>query len=243
MQSLNVEWLMPGETSAAIASRLPQMFPALADAEISRIRRFGALRHYSEGAWLYAAGDRTPGMFVVLEGTVTISQRDGLGHVAPIVRQGRGQFLAEIAQLSGGTELVDARADRDVEALLIPPDQLHTLLVAEAELGERITRALILRRVGLIESGARGPVLIGQPQTADLLRLQNFLRRNSQPHHAVEPSRDAAAATLFAQYGGAAVRRARARALKTTSAFRPASRDRRSPAVHSCRRKNSAPKS
>jgi thioredoxin reductase (NADPH) len=140
MQSLNAEWLMPGETSAAIASRLPQMFPALADAEISRIRRFGALRHYSDGARLYAAGDRTPGMFVVLEGTVTISQRDGLGHVAPIVRQGRGQFLAEIAQLSGGTELVDARADRDVEALLIPPDQLRTLLVAEAELGERITR-------------------------------------------------------------------------------------------------------
>ena len=195
---------MSGETSAGIASRLPQMFPALADAEISRMRRFGSLRHYPEGSRLYAAGDRTPGMFVVLEGTVTISQRDGLGHVAPIVRQGRGQFLAEIAQLSGGTELVDARADQDVEALLIPPDQLRTLLVAEAELGERITRALILRRVGLIESGASGPVLIGQPQAADLLRLQNFLRRNGQPHHAVDPSQDAAAATLFAQYGGAA---------------------------------------
>jgi thioredoxin reductase (NADPH) len=204
MQASNAEWLMSGETSAGIASRLPQMFPALADAEISRMRRFGSLRHYPEGSRLYAAGDRTPGMFVVLEGTVTISQRDGLGHVAPIVRQGRGQFLAEIAQLSGGTELVDARADRDVEALLIPPDQLRTLLVAEAELGERITRALILRRAGLIESGASGPVLIGQPQAADLLRLQNFLRRNGQPHHAVDPSQDAAAATLFAQYGGAA---------------------------------------
>ena len=203
MQASNAEWLTSGETSAGIESRLPQMFPALADAEISRMRRFGSLRHYPEGSRLYAAGDRTPGMFVVLEGTVTISQRDGLGHVAPIVRQGRGQFLAEIAQLSGGTELVDARADQDVEALLIPPDQLRTLLVAEAELGERITRALILRRVGLIESGASGPVLIGQPQAADLLRLQNFLRRNGQPHHAVDPSQDAAAATLFAQYGGA----------------------------------------
>jgi thioredoxin reductase (NADPH) len=204
MQSLNAEWLMPGETSAAIASRLPQMFPALTDAEISRMRRFGSLRHYPDGARLYAAGDRTPGMLVVLKGTVTVSQRDGLGHVAPIVRQGPGQFLAELAQLSGGTELVDARANQEVEALLIPPDQLRTLLVAEAELGERITRALILRRVGLIESGASGPVLIGQPQTADLLRLQNFLRRNGQPHHAVDPSQDAAAATLFAQYGGAA---------------------------------------
>jgi thioredoxin reductase (NADPH) len=33
-------------------------------------------------------------------------------------------------------------------------------LVQEAELGERIMRALILRRVGLLESGASGPVII-----------------------------------------------------------------------------------
>jgi thioredoxin reductase (NADPH) len=45
-----------------------------------------------------------------------------------------------------------------VEALTIPPDQLRALLIAEAELGERIMRALILRRVGLLEKGAGGPV-------------------------------------------------------------------------------------
>jgi len=33
--------------------------------------------------------------------------------------------------------------------------------MAEAELGERIVRALILRRVSLIQGGAGGPVLIG----------------------------------------------------------------------------------
>ena len=37
-------------------------------------------------------------MFVVLQGTVTISQRDGLGHVAPIRTQSRGQFLASDLQ-------------------------------------------------------------------------------------------------------------------------------------------------
>src|SRR5262249_13800156 len=39
-------------------------------------------------------------------------------------------------------------------ALIISPDQLRALLIAEAELGERIMRALILRRVGLLETGA-----------------------------------------------------------------------------------------
>ena len=46
---------------------------------------------------------------------------------------------------------------------MIPSPGLRALLIAEAELGERIMRALILRRVALIDSGAGGAVLIGPP--------------------------------------------------------------------------------
>ena len=77
--------------------------------------------------------------------------------------------------------------DEDVETLLVPPEQLRALIIAEADLGERIVRALILRRVGLIEAGASGPVLIGEPQSPDVLRLQTFLKRNGYPHHVVDP--------------------------------------------------------
>ncbi len=204
MTPTSTEWLMPGTPPAVIASRLPQMFPALTEAEFLRIQRFGAVQRYAPGERLYAAGERTPGMFVVRAGSVTVSQRDGLGHVIPILRQGPGQFLAEVAQLSGGVALVDVHADGDVEALLIPPDRLRALIIADAELGERIMRALILRRVGLIESGTSGPVLIGDPQAPELLRLENFLGRNGQPYHAVDPAQDVAAAGLLGQYGGGA---------------------------------------
>jgi thioredoxin reductase (NADPH) len=81
---------------------------------------------------------------------------------------------------------------------------LRALIVVEAELGERIVRALILRRVAHIGSGGSGPVLIEALQAADMLRLENFLRRNGQPHRAVDPTQDAAAEMLFAQYGGGA---------------------------------------
>ena len=84
------------------------------------------------------------------------------------------------------------------------PAQLRALIIAEADLGERLVRALILRRVALIESGASGPVLIGQPQSADVLRLESFLRRNGQPHHVVDASVDVDAAALVEQYGAAA---------------------------------------
>lgn len=185
---------------SAVHNRHAQMFPVLTDEEIERMRRFGSPRHYADGSRLFAAGEAGPGMFVVLSGQVAITQRDGLGRVAPVATQGRGQFLAEVGQLSGRPALVDGQAQGPVEALVIPPDQLRALIIAEADLGERMVRALILRRVSLIESGASGPVLIGAPRGHELLRLQGFLARNGQPHHVSDPAEDPTAAALAQQY-------------------------------------------
>ncbi|HEY8358348.1 MAG TPA: cyclic nucleotide-binding domain-containing protein, partial [Ramlibacter sp.] len=174
-----------------LADRVGQMFPVLGEADLARAARFGTLRTYAAGEHLFRAGEPGPGMFILLRGLVTISQRDGLGNVVPIVREGPGSFLAEIAALSGAPALVDGVAEEAVEAILVPPDRLRALITAEAELGERITRALILRRVALIEQGAAGAVLIGERQAPHLVRLETFLRRNGEPYHVVCPEEDA----------------------------------------------------
>jgi thioredoxin reductase (NADPH) len=180
--------------------RREQTFPKLTDAEIARMRRFGDLRTYKDGERLFETGKPGSGMFVVLSGRVAISQRDGLGHVTPIIDQGPGQFLAEVGQLSGRVALVDGHAQGDVETLLVPPDKLRALLVAEADLGERIMRALILRRVALIQDHAGGPVLIGPSNSTTVAQLQNFLTRNGFPHHLLDPERDHDAADIIARY-------------------------------------------
>src|SRR6266403_4651465 len=185
---------------AAVFPRLEQTFPALAPQEIARMRRFGEVRNYKNGEKLFETGKPGPGMFVILSGHVAITQRDGLGHVSPVIDQGPGQFLAEIGQLSGRVALVDGHAEGDVETLLIPPDKLRALLVAEADLGERLMRALILRRVSLIQGGVGGPVLIGPAALGDMARLQNSLARNGQPHHLLDPATDRDAADLVARY-------------------------------------------
>jgi len=185
---------------AASFPRHEQTFPALTPQEIARMRRFGEIANYKDGERLFETGKPGPGMFILLSGHVVITQRDGLGHVTPVIDQGPGQFLAEIGQLSGRVALVDGVAEGDVESLLIPPERLRALLVAEADLGERIMRALILRRVNLIQAGAGGPVLIGPADSSGVVRLRGFLTRNGNPHHLLDPATEHDAAALIERY-------------------------------------------
>jgi thioredoxin reductase (NADPH) len=185
----------PLAASETLRNRYAQMFPVLTAAEIERLRRFGSARRYADGEALFLTG-QPRGMNVVLSGHVAVTQRDGLGHVQPVVDAGPGQFLGEVGSLSGRPALADGHAEGEVEIIDIAPEALRRLLVAEAELGERIMRALILRRVGLIETHAGGPVLIGDPNSAGVVRLQGFLARNGYPHTVVDPAGDPEAGGL-----------------------------------------------
>jgi len=185
-----------GETLAD--TRGAQMFLRFDEAEIERLSRFGEPRSFKRGDMLARIGEPGPGMMLILSGRVEVTQPSGVGK-SVIVTHERGNFMGELAQLSGRPYLVDEEALTDVEAVAIPPDRLRALLVAEADLGERLMRALILRRVGLIESGA-GPVVVGGEDNGDVLRLTNFLRRNGHPYRQLDPANDNCAKTLVERF-------------------------------------------
>ncbi len=179
------------------SARFEQTFPTFTAAEIARVEHFGEKRRYGDKERIAETGKPSPGMIVILSGQIALTHRDGLGHVSPVMDCGPGNFLGETAQLSGRASFVDAHAEGEVTAIVIAPEQLRRLLIAEADLGERIMRALILRRVNLIQSGIGGPLLVGAPSLPGVIRLQNFLSRNGQPYHLVDPATDAEAASLI----------------------------------------------
>jgi thioredoxin reductase (NADPH) len=181
-------------------TRRHQMFPVLQPQEIERVRRFGTMRSYLAGEALAKVGEVGEGLTIILAGKVDVTRHHESGLGDPIVTHGPGSFMGELAQLAGGPALVDAHAAEPVEALIIPPARLRAVLIAEAELGERIMRALILRRVGLLETGTGGPIIVGRPTNGDVLRLEGFLRRNGHPHQRLDPDTDPEAKALIERF-------------------------------------------
>src|SRR5260370_25255635 len=162
---------MPQSVQPLIETRREQIFPVLEPEEIERLARFGERKSYMAGERMVATGEIPPGALVILRGRVDVTQRGREGHSQLIVTHGPGSFMGELAQLSGRPSFVDAVATEAVEAFVIPPRRLRVLMVEEAVLGQRIIRALILRRVALLDTLACGPLISGRPHHGRVLRL------------------------------------------------------------------------
>jgi thioredoxin reductase (NADPH) len=188
------------QTQSIREARHDQIYPKLDELEIERVRRFGDARLFAAGEPLWTVGQVAAGLMVVVTGKVAVTERDQFDNHKPIVIHGPGNFLGELALLSGRPALVDAIAQESGEALIIPPERLRALMIAEAELGERIMRALILRRMAILEAGVGGPIILGRPENGDVLRLGGFLRRNGHPYQLLNPETDASAKALLERF-------------------------------------------
>jgi thioredoxin reductase (NADPH) len=140
------------------------------------------------------------GLFVILAGKVDLARPDELGGRRRFLTYGPGGVIGEMAQLAGRPALVDGYAQGPVEALVIPPDRLRALVVAEAGLGERIMRALMLRRIGMIEKGTGGPVIVGRAENGDVLWLKRFLSGIGHPYEWLNPETDPQASALIERF-------------------------------------------
>ena len=177
--------------------RHDERFPTLLEDEIAGASRFGVRQEFHADEALFRTGETGIGLFVLTSGRVAITRHDGGGRVVAVAEHGPGSIIGETAGLLGRPALVDAVATEAVVVVAFDPAGLRALIVADADLGERITRALILRRVDLIAVGAGGPILIAPGDNAARVGLANFLRRNGWPFTVLAPD-DAEAVDLLA---------------------------------------------
>ncbi|MES2098130.1 MAG: FAD-dependent oxidoreductase [Pseudomonadota bacterium] len=187
-----------------IDTREHQMFPVLDKAQLATARRFasGPERRFAPGETVYSIGEEGATAWLVLDGTIDVVRRDGLSHEAPVTTHGPGQFTGEVNQLAGRPSIAAGRAGPEgCTALPFDPAHLRALMVGSAELGEIVMRALILRRVGLIEEGGAGTILIGEPNSPAIARLQSFLTRSGYPNLVLDAATDGEGRALVERIG------------------------------------------
>jgi thioredoxin reductase (NADPH) len=186
--------------SSSLEARREQIFPTLNPVEMQRLQRFGPKCSYAAGTALVSAGSASPGLLVILTGTARVQPHDEHLRDRELVEHRSGSLVGELTSLSGSAALFDVIATTEVEALLISTARLRHLMVEEVDLGERIMRALILRRVALLESTIAGPIIVGRETNRDVLRLEGFLSKNGYPHRRLDPDTDACARTLLERF-------------------------------------------
>jgi thioredoxin reductase (NADPH) len=180
------------------------VFPVLDGAQLGIAKRFASApaRSFRPGEIIFDVGARYVPTWLVLEGSIEVVLRDGLGREQPIAVEGAGQFSGEISQLAGRGAIAAGRAGpQGCTALPIDAAHLRALLIGSAELGEIMMRALILRRVSLLEGEGSGPVLVGRLGEPNLLRLQGFLARNAFPAIVLDASDGGEGHALLERFG------------------------------------------
>ncbi len=186
-------------TDVPLAGPRDDVFPTLSEAQIKRVEARGRVREVSAGEVLIEQGQATIPFFVILSGQLEAVRPAELGKRV-ITLSGRGQFTGEINTLSGRRTMFRIEASESGEVVELDRHQMMALVQADAEIGEIVVRAFILRRAGLVSGHVGDLVLVGSAHSADTLRLKEFLMRNGYPYAYLDLERDADAEQLITSF-------------------------------------------
>src|ERR1700732_4367706 len=164
--------------SMLLDDRLAQTVPTLTPAQIQFALRFasGPERRFAPDEKLLDVGDRDMAVWLVLEGGIVASRRDGLGREGIFATGGPGQFSGEVSDLAGHASLAMVCAGPDgCTAYPFDLPHLRTLLISSADIGEL-----------LLEGDRVGSVILGEAGSPATVGLRGLLTRNSYPHSLID---------------------------------------------------------
>src|SRR5215467_5307231 len=178
------------------SSRVQDIFPKLTPAQISRVLAHGHVRVLHAGEVLYEQGDIAVPFFVVVSGELEIMRPFGAAETLVTVF-GPGQFTGEVNTISGRRTFFRVVASTPGKVIELDRQHMLALMQTDAELGDIMMRAFILRRVELVAAGMGDVVLIGSIHSVGTLRIKEFLTRNGYPYSYIDLDHDPAVQNLL----------------------------------------------
>src|SRR6202043_2495608 len=166
-----------GRIQAELPPEQPGSRPMLSQVQLSVLRRYGTEQAVDQGTVLFADGDGTYDLIVVLEGEVEIIEHYGHANEVGITAYGPGEFPGEQGLLTGQRAYLSGAVSVAGRILRIPVEQVHVIMAQELDLSELILRAFLVRHSRLTHRGS-GLTLVGSRFDVDTHRLLQVLARN-----------------------------------------------------------------
>ena len=129
------------------------------------------------GDVLFADGDQTYDLIVLLEGSADLVEGYGQPGAKVVASYGPSQFLGEIGMLTGQRAFLSAVAASPGQVLAVPAAQLRIVIAQEPSLSDLILQTFLLRHSILMRRGT-GLTLIGSRLDPETRRLLEILARN-----------------------------------------------------------------
>ncbi|XZE51469.1 FAD-dependent oxidoreductase [Planctomycetaceae bacterium SH139] len=186
---------------AVPAGRDHQAFPKLAEEQLQRMRLFAVEDSFNDGELLFSRGERSLDFFVLLDGCIEIFDFDCDGNGQVFVSHCAGEFTGETDLFSNRKALVSGRAKGTTRVLRFARDSFRQMMSANPDVAETIVRAIIVRRLGILENNLGASYLIGSKNDAMTLRIRRFLRGNGYPTETRFIEDESEADQLLAKYG------------------------------------------
>jgi thioredoxin reductase (NADPH) len=156
-------------------------------------------RSVPAGEILFDQGTIGRHFYVVLQGAIEAVLPSSQGEVHMRLHQ-PGDSTGELDMLSGRPSLVRARTVDPTEVVELDPVSLRNLVQTDPELSEFLLRVFIRRHVAMIPRARGDVVLIGSRNSADTLRLKEFLAHDGHPFTYFELRQDAPAEQLLRRF-------------------------------------------
>ena len=178
-------------------ARAAQIYPHLTQDLIARVGAYGTAETLPANTLVFERGQRGVDFFLVTGGAIEIFETDEHGTEHSVTRHAAGQFTGELDLFNDRAILVSGRATADTQVIRVCRADFRRMVSAEADIGEIMMRAFILRRTGFIRHAQGGVVIVGSGHAAHTLALAVFLTRNGYPHRLLDTDTDADAGAFF----------------------------------------------
>ncbi|CCD97730.1 Thioredoxin-disulfide reductase [Bradyrhizobium sp. STM 3809] len=156
----------------------------LADEHVAAISAAGTERAYSAGTVVVRQGDQMDRFIYLLEGEIEVIDAF-TGERALPSSLGPGQYMGEIAFLSGGRYTMPMRAAKDTRVVEVERHRMLTLMAQIPEMSDIIIGVFAARRLRQLKEGDATLRLIGEDESQVLRRVAEFASRNRIPYRSL----------------------------------------------------------